>query len=342
LLISTDRIDPKMYLHNRSESSFETEEALSLFESIAKRGGNHTPITVRPHPDKESGYEFQIVVGQCRFEGCVRSGNDVLAIVRALDDRELAIRRIDENEARSKPWAYDIGCAFREMLEAGVFKNKNDIAASTPFSQPSVSKYISIAEMDNKSGESEEKYMVFQFFDDYPSAMNIRSFEAITRVIKHQDQLHFIASKINKFYDAGFSDSEKIEILSDFELFDLMVDTAEKDGGFVTRDMYNEVKESIREKKLNRDLEIINNKKEASKPPATSSGSQQSKTRPQKVVNYINETDIKVSVTYFFDGVAKVIKFDDGLSKEETKYISDMIPSILTEYRRREYEKENS
>ena len=61
------------------------------------------PITLRPHPDPDSGYEYQYVVGQCRFTAASELGLETIpALVLELTDDEAIRRSWIENEARGE------------------------------------------------------------------------------------------------------------------------------------------------------------------------------------------------------------------------------------------------
>lgn len=66
------------------------------------------PITVRPHPDSDSGYQYQYVVGQCRFIAASELGLEAIpALVLELTDDEAIRRSWTENEARGELTASD-------------------------------------------------------------------------------------------------------------------------------------------------------------------------------------------------------------------------------------------
>ncbi len=61
------------------------------------------PITLRPHPDAGSGYEYQYVVGQSRFKAASQlSIENIPALILELTDDEALRRSWVENEARGE------------------------------------------------------------------------------------------------------------------------------------------------------------------------------------------------------------------------------------------------
>ncbi len=66
------------------------------------------PITLRPHPDADSEYEYQYVVGQCRFTAASQLGIEAIpALVLELTDDQALRRSWVENEARGELTASD-------------------------------------------------------------------------------------------------------------------------------------------------------------------------------------------------------------------------------------------
>ena len=61
------------------------------------------PITLRPHPEPGSGYQYQYVVGKCRFTAALELCLDAIpALVMDLSDDEALRRSWGENEARGE------------------------------------------------------------------------------------------------------------------------------------------------------------------------------------------------------------------------------------------------
>lgn len=98
--IQTGSIDPDSTVNVRLRGVDENVEKVKA--SIERFGyWPEYPIVVRPHPNPESGYEYEHVTGQCRFKACLASGVvEIPAFVLDLSDDEAIQRSWGENEAR--------------------------------------------------------------------------------------------------------------------------------------------------------------------------------------------------------------------------------------------------
>jgi ParB/RepB/Spo0J family partition protein len=102
--IATASIDPKSTVNVRRSQIEEGVEKVKL--SIAEHGFlRNFPITVRPHPDSSSEYEYEIVVGQCRLKACLELGIErfpqIPAFVQKLNDDEAICLSWGEGEHRT-------------------------------------------------------------------------------------------------------------------------------------------------------------------------------------------------------------------------------------------------
>jgi len=70
----------------------------SLSESI-KITGQQEPILVRP-TDNEKKEQYEIIFGHRRWRACKKIGTKVLAIIKAVTDREASLFQKEENENR--------------------------------------------------------------------------------------------------------------------------------------------------------------------------------------------------------------------------------------------------
>lgn len=98
--IGTGSIDPKSTVNVRRS---QIEEGVAKVKgSIAEHGfWRNSPITIRPHPDRSSQYEYELVVGQCRLRACLELGLDQIpAVVEEIEDNEAIRRSWAENEGR--------------------------------------------------------------------------------------------------------------------------------------------------------------------------------------------------------------------------------------------------
>jgi len=101
-------IDPQSTVNVRRTQVEEGVEKVK--SSIAEHGfWRNNPITLRPHPDRSSAYEYEIVVGQCRLRACLALAlKQIPAVIQEIDD-DAAIRQSwAENESRTNLAKSDI------------------------------------------------------------------------------------------------------------------------------------------------------------------------------------------------------------------------------------------
>ena len=98
--IDVNRIDPESTINVRRQGVEENVEKVKT--SIEQHGyWQDQPITVRPHPDSTSKYDYQNVTGQCRLKACLALGvENIPTIILELDDEEAIQRSWLENEMR--------------------------------------------------------------------------------------------------------------------------------------------------------------------------------------------------------------------------------------------------
>lgn len=89
------------FLDRLSEGSRNDEAFEELTRSLAEHG-QQVPILVRPHPDKDKAARgfYQIAYGHRRVQAARVLGRPVRAVVRSLDDVELALAQGKENAER--------------------------------------------------------------------------------------------------------------------------------------------------------------------------------------------------------------------------------------------------
>ena len=100
--IEVNSIDPRSDINVRRLGI--SENVQKIKSSIKQHGyWPHQPIVVRPHPNPESGYEFQHIAGQCRLRACLELGfSDIPAFVVEMSDDEAIQLSWLENEVRTE------------------------------------------------------------------------------------------------------------------------------------------------------------------------------------------------------------------------------------------------
>jgi len=134
--ISPDEIDlnfdgnKRDILHN---------DVSDLVELIKKTNGNTEPIYVRKHPDKSSGYRYQIVKGKRRTRACDVAGTKVEAIVADFNDDDAFDFATHENLGSMPLDNFELGDTLKAVIDskkftmteaARLFKSKSGKALS--------------------------------------------------------------------------------------------------------------------------------------------------------------------------------------------------------------------
>lgn len=115
-------VDPS-FVSDRLPSSDEAH--LRLVESI-RDNGQHIPILVRPHPEKDGHY--QVAFGHRRLRALRELGRQVRAIVRNMSDEELVIAQGQENNER-EDLSFIERALFAHQLERKGFSRATITAA---------------------------------------------------------------------------------------------------------------------------------------------------------------------------------------------------------------------
>lgn len=99
--IDTALIERSPYLDRLSEGAANDEDFEALKQSIAEHG-QQVPVLVRPHPDGEKAARgmYQIAYGHRRVQAARQLNRSARAVVRALNDDELALAQGKENAER--------------------------------------------------------------------------------------------------------------------------------------------------------------------------------------------------------------------------------------------------
>ncbi|MFC3127355.1 plasmid partitioning protein RepB [Pseudoroseomonas globiformis] len=117
------------------------EEYDALRDSIAK-GGQDSPILVRPHPQVEGRY--QVAFGHRRLRAALDLRQPVRAVVRTLSDRELVLAQGQENSARAN-LSFIERARFAHRLEEGGY-DRETIMQALSADKTTVSRLITVVQ----------------------------------------------------------------------------------------------------------------------------------------------------------------------------------------------------
>jgi ParB family chromosome partitioning protein len=151
-VIPARHLDPKI-VHpsvwaNRHPDSFGNAEFEMLKADIATAGGNTQAIKVRPFGSRPG--EYEIVFGHRRHRACLDLNLPVLALVEAVDDRQL-FRAMDfENRARKDLSPWEQGVMYRRALDEGMYPSLRAMAQDLGVDAGNVSKAIALAKLPDE------------------------------------------------------------------------------------------------------------------------------------------------------------------------------------------------
>lgn len=133
--LQTVLIDPNSSVNVRRSQISQNVELVQ--HSISQLGyWPSYPITVRPHPNLQSPFQYEVVVGQCRLRACLNLGlGEIPAVVLALDSNNAIQQSWAENEFRGElapsDKAYWIHQIVRRYTDEGrTLSDAREIAAA--------------------------------------------------------------------------------------------------------------------------------------------------------------------------------------------------------------------
>lgn len=99
--IAPERIEPSPFADRLSKAEADDPDFAALKASISEHG-QQVPVLLRPHADADKAARglYQIAYGHRRVEAARELGRPVRAVVRALDDAQLALAQGKENAER--------------------------------------------------------------------------------------------------------------------------------------------------------------------------------------------------------------------------------------------------
>lgn len=136
--------------HNRSKLWLNDQKCGTLIESIKNEGQRQMGL-VRPlvgDPD----YDYEIIYGVRRWYSCSRiEGRRYKAEITTADDAECARLMNLENEESEDITEFEKACAYKDQIESGIFKEKQELATALNVSTALVSRLTRAARiMDNE------------------------------------------------------------------------------------------------------------------------------------------------------------------------------------------------
>ncbi|WP_158746464.1 ParB/RepB/Spo0J family partition protein [Acidisphaera sp. L21] len=127
------------------DQRFLEDRSFAEFVEDVRRQGQQSPALLRRHPS-ESG-RFEICFGHRRALACKQIGRPLRAVVRDLNEAQMAGAAFSENTQREGVSILEQARALSRYIERGVFPTKQALADALHVSRPHVSNLTSFAEI---------------------------------------------------------------------------------------------------------------------------------------------------------------------------------------------------
>ena len=115
-----------------------------LRESM-QTAGLATPVLVRPVRGEDA---YELIDGHRRVVAAQHLGwDEIAAHVRELTDSEAAIQALVTNVDREGYSDYELGCAFKRLLDGGIVKTKKGLEELTGLSRPAIYRALGLTEL---------------------------------------------------------------------------------------------------------------------------------------------------------------------------------------------------
>lgn len=140
---SIHEIDPDLIDNAGFEDRLDTvDDDLAALVNSIREYGQQVPVLLRPHP--EAGGRYQVVYGRRRVAAVRKAGGSVKAMLRDLDDRDLAIAQGQENSARKDLSFIEKANFARQLADAGF--DRKTICDALHIDKTVISRMFSVVE----------------------------------------------------------------------------------------------------------------------------------------------------------------------------------------------------
>jgi ParB family chromosome partitioning protein len=141
-------VDPNIIF--RWEGKDRPENELGNIEALAtslKDIGQQVPCIVRPI--KNNKYDYELIVGECRWRASIKAKIKLKVIIKKLNDRDSSLIQAVENEQRNNLSDYAKGMSYAKKISEGLLYQK-DLTNILNISKQQVTKLLSFNKIPKK------------------------------------------------------------------------------------------------------------------------------------------------------------------------------------------------
>lgn len=194
LEVSPSEVGHSRFANRLVLSLQKTDPDFVLLVESMRQDGQDQEILVRPtpagadHPERfEIGFGHRRHAAAAVLNSEIEGGFKIKIRVKSMTDRELVEQMDRENEMRKSLSAYERGCEFLACLKEGVYESQTALAKARQLTEPSVTKYIQVAELPD--------FVVKAFRD--PRVIRLNWIQDLVRVLKqHRSDMESIAERL--------------------------------------------------------------------------------------------------------------------------------------------------
>lgn len=147
LELDPSRVAPSPFAR-RLPQAYTDEKFRSLCDDIKRIGGNIQPITVRRYTGSETGqYDYEVVVGHRRRAACASAQLMVIAMVKDVDNEEVARLMASENDNREPESRLELGLHYQKLLADGVARSERHLSELVRSSRSTVQRCLRMVEI---------------------------------------------------------------------------------------------------------------------------------------------------------------------------------------------------
>jgi len=142
----------RVWSGNLRLQDFINEENLKDLKNSIKLQGQVVPVLVRPI--KDSSFTHEIIYGSRRFAACKSLGMEIKALEADINNDDAIMFMEAENAGRKSISAYETALAYKQWLDAGMYKSQKELSEKLGITREWLNKILSLNKIPRKIIES--------------------------------------------------------------------------------------------------------------------------------------------------------------------------------------------